>query len=195
MENSNSHQLELFTPTNDSKEIAGSSSNKKFLDFIWNYEKAILIIIGIVSTGIISFSLGVEKGKRLAGLKNNILLDLASAQSRTAVKPAEKQVIEQGDSVQPEQVQQLAVKKTGVIRQSLPQAGKPGYTIQLASYKTGNLAQKEAVKLEKKGLSPLVLRKGSYAVLCVGNFSKKESAQSLLSELKKRYNDCYIRKL
>ncbi|MFH1127974.1 MAG: SPOR domain-containing protein, partial [Candidatus Omnitrophota bacterium] len=69
------------------------------------------------------------------------------------------------------------------------------YTIQVASYQTKKGAQKEAEIIKKKGLSVSVLSKGAYSILCVGNFKDKQKAKLVLVELKKRYRDCFIRRL
>jgi len=170
MESQNNSQLELFSQTKNLSDLKARKAGNPFLAYIWNYEKTILTIIGLVTMSIISFSLGVEKGKRLSMAKFNSRLDIALTAPASIPKVTEK-------------VEEKVEEKA------------PGYTIQLASYKTKTHAQKETELLKKKGLSPLVLSKGSYAVLCVGNFSNRETAQSLLSELRKRYRDCYIRRL
>ncbi len=181
MRGKNNFQLELFSQSKNSGEIK-SRRNNAFLDLIWNYEKTILIIICLCFTGIASFALGVEKGKRLALLKNNSRLDVAlniETPKAVAVNQAAQQQPQQGIPEGP----------------GLKDYSKKAYTIQLASYRTRTYAQKEAKELKNKGLSPLVLSKGNYTVLCVGNFTNKEKAQPLLSELKKRYQGCYIRRL
>lgn len=165
MEKQNNSQLELFSGSGVSARINGHKADRKFLAYIHYYEKTILIIIGIVVTCIISFSLGVERGKNL---------------SISSSLP-----IEQG--------QQIKSREETVKEPETPE--KEDYIIQLASYKTRTYAEREAELLRKKGLAPLILNKGSYAVLYVGNFPSRKTAQSLLSELKKRYNDCYIRRL
>lgn len=196
MDRQNNSQLELFSKAADLGDSVKSVSNKPFLDFIWNYEKAILTIIGIIFISIISFSLGVEKGKKISALKNNSFFDIASGQLHQKNKLVEKQASSQIKTLdQKEQDELLVAKKAGITNGLSALTGKQGFTIQLASFKTKALAQKEAGALEKKGLSALVLTKGKYTILCVGNFTKKETAQSSLSELKKQYKDCYIRRL
>ena len=69
------------------------------------------------------------------------------------------------------------------------------YTIQLASYKKESSAKKEAEALKKKGFLPLVLNKGEYTIVCVGNFKYKNNASPLLPELRKRYQDCFVSRL
>jgi len=175
------HQLELFSEAKDSSGIKSRAANNLFLAYIWNYEKTILIIISIVITGIISFSLGVERGKKISLSNNNSRFDVALKIQHTTPKP-----------VYPVRTENTpdATKETKIIKEYIQV-----YTIQLASYKTKVFADKEAEALKKKGLLPLVLSKGGYMVLCVGNFDDKKSAQPLLSELKRRYQGCYIRRL
>lgn len=181
MESQSDIQLELFSQTKDYTDLKPQKVSNSFLAYIWNYEKTILLIISLIITGIVSFSLGVEKGKRLSLLKNS-RLDMA-----LKTEPSDKSMPKKQDQVS-------TIKKEEPVKEPEPLV-KQGYIIQLASYKTKTYAQKEVELLKKRGLSPLVLSKGSYAVLCVGNFSNKETAQSLLSELRKRYKDCYIRRL
>jgi len=169
MDNEAGLQLELFKQSNDSKGLNSRSQNNPFLRNIRNYEKTILIIITIVITGIVSFSLGVEKGKGLVML-NVAVNPKIQEQRRPAPKPEE------------------SVKKPALLE-------KGDYVIRLASYKVKTYAEKEAGLLKKKGLSPLVLSKGSYLVLCVGNITNTQTARSMLVELKKRYRDCYLTRL
>ena len=56
-------------------------------------------------------------------------------------------------------------------------------------------AQKEADSLKKRGFAPLILPKGTYTIVCIGNLSDQKTAKPLLSELKKRYQDCFMRRL
>lgn len=165
MEHKEHSQLELFCEIAKKKRAADiQNATKSFFNYMRSYEKAILVIIIAIVTSIVSFSLGVEKGKRLA-------------------------------SVNPVSVIAPKIEKP-VNTQPFPQdASNNNYTIQVASYKSRASAEKEAEALKKRGLSPLVLAKDKYIVVCVGEFFSKENAQSLLPKLKKRYQDCFIRRL
>lgn len=182
MEKQDNLQLELFSQSKESPEIKKRAFNHSFLTYIWNYEKTILVIITFVITGIVSFSLGVERGKKITALKSNARFDVASGVSTSTPKAPPKPIA-------PEENYKAVGKDNSqdLLKQS--------YTIQLASYKTKTYAQKEAERLKKRGLSTLFLAKGNYIVLCVGQFSDKETAQAMLSELKKQYQGCYIRRL
>lgn len=167
MERENNSQLDLFSPPARGGEFKASPGNP-VLARIWNYEKTILILLAILVTGIVAFSLGVEKGRR-AGIPQEI----TSAQAQAVVKKEEP----------PKQALAVIPAQRGV------------FTIQVASFKNKNSAQKEAEALKKKGFDASVLPRGSYLVLCVGNFPNKEAAQPLLLELNKRYGSCLIRRL
>lgn len=67
-EKQNYPQPELFTQCGDYKPPPPKNS---FFLRIRGYEKAILLIMGLFLAGIISFSIGVENGKRIALSKNN----------------------------------------------------------------------------------------------------------------------------
>jgi len=181
MEDQDNIQLELFSKTEEAGNLKPKKASNAFLVYIWNYEKTILVIISFIITGIVSFSLGVEKGKRLSILKNSRLDMALTTQPLDRLMPKGKNP-------------NSAITKENTVKEPQP-LEKQDYIIQLASYKTKTYAQKEVELLKKRGLSPLVLSKGSYAVLCVGNLSNRQTAQSLLSELRKRYKDCYIRRL
>ena len=64
-------QSELFSPTDNSGQYKPHFSRNSFFLRIRGYEKVMLLIMGLVLIIIISFSLGVERGKRVAGDKNN----------------------------------------------------------------------------------------------------------------------------
>lgn len=65
MERESNPQLELFSQANEAGASQAHSANP-LLRRIWNYEKTILIIIALLVTGIIGFSMGVERGKQAA---------------------------------------------------------------------------------------------------------------------------------
>lgn len=175
MEKQSNLQLELFKQSNDPSGLDMRTPTSSFLSLINNYERTILIIIAIAITGIVSFSLGVEKGKRL------VLRATSPGSSEAIITPRV-------------QVESGVIKSEEPIKQSIP-LEKRNYVIQLASYKVKTHAQKEAELLKKRGLFPLILSKGSYIVLCVGNISDKQAALTLLAELRKRYRDCYLTRL
>jgi hypothetical protein len=178
-------QLELFSKVEGSRRRRSSA----FFSRIWAYEKVILLVIGFLVCAAVAFSLGVEKGRHIAGIKGIPAVAKASPRP-VAVKPV---------AAKPATLRPLASRPatTQVIARQPVQAPpvSGAYTIQLASYKSRDLAQQEADALKKKGLTPVFVSKGEYVVLCVGNFVNKETAKSLLPALEKQYRDCFIRRI
>lgn len=173
MRKENSVQLEIFS--SDATQIKNQRQPKHFLNYIWNYEKIILSIIAFLIVGIISFSLGFEKGKK-------IVAKTPSVSSAVIEKVKTK-----------ESIQSLPVRQE--VSPTITQTEQKNYTIQVATYKSKTYAQKEAQILRNKGFQPLIFSKENYIQLCVGKFSNKEEARLSLIELKKRYADSFIRRL
>ena len=193
-------QLEIFTPSTSSE--ARKRSNH-FLEYLWGYEKTILLLIGFVAVGVLSFSLGVEKGKRTARL--GVIPDNYTGAANT--KPAQPTVQPiQRIEVQPAQVGvntalrpvAIAAKITSPAQPAKPLklSGQMGnFTIQVASYKSKKSADMQAQEFKKKGVTAMVLPKGTYLILCIGRFPSQDEARIALKELQKQYKDCYIRRL
>ena len=203
MEKERFSQLELFS--NEYGQTASKKSHNPILNFILNYEKAVLIIIGFIITVIISFSLGVEKERRISLLKFNARFDLAQVQPkvlpsqapRLTSAPAAKVNTQPAPITNTQPQAPLNIKEKGQLdlKKQETQEDLKKYTIQLASYQNQSHAQKEAKTLKQKGLSALIISKSGYAVLCVGKFSNKKAAQSSLADFRRRYRDCIVRRL
>ncbi|TBR16023.1 SPOR domain-containing protein [bacterium] len=171
-------QLELFssinTPLNRDPQMS-----RNFFSYLKRYEKIVLLTIGFIIFGIVSFCLGVEKGKGNIRQAYQYRAVASNPPQEAPVQPALR----------------VAPKQEVVIPVVLKASGGQKYTIQLVTFQSSRLAQKEVEALRKKGLKPLAIPKGSYVIVCVGSFSSKDTARSLLPDLKKRYQDCFIRRL
>ncbi|MBU0547849.1 MAG: SPOR domain-containing protein [Candidatus Omnitrophica bacterium] len=64
-------QSELFTQSQNSGQYKPRTYGNQFFTRIRGYEKILLLIMGLVLLSVISFSLGVEKGKRVVLTSNN----------------------------------------------------------------------------------------------------------------------------
>jgi len=184
MERESYGQLELFTQAKGSQGQKARAGNP-FLSYLRSYEKVIITAIVFLVSGIISFSLGVERGKKLAFLKMDSRFELAGKTSKPAVPAA------------PAQRSAPAAAPAGenIAAPEKPRDNLQNFTIQVVSCSSKANAQQEAERLKKKGFSPLVLTKGRFAIVCVGKFPSKATAETLLVELKRRYRDCFIRRL
>lgn len=196
MKNNSTSQLELFSETGN-----GSGKNfvscSSFLGYIRNHERVIILMFCFIITGLLSFSFGVEKGKQLI---HNVSYSPEAkpepaAEIKNTLSPPQKINNLDNSSIAPQtQIKEPQIKKVKLPAVNFKQ-GKENYTIQLASYKNKLQLEKEIAVLKHKGLAPIILKKGKYLVLCVGKFTAKEKAETLLTDLKTNYQGCYIRRL
>ncbi len=182
-------------------------------DLTLSVENTIVLAIVAIMVVVLFFSFGVERGKRIV---RSVLEDKTNGQTNAAalpvtperpdlkvfqeITPDQKKVTTQGPSpderlpggmeVVPESVS-LVVSKTQAKQH--PALGT--FTIQVASFKERENAQKEAKRLEKRGYPIFVLPKGNHSIVCVGKFAFKDEATEFFHKLKKSYNDCVIRRL
>ncbi len=185
-----SSQLELFSQEKpDSKPRMPSS----FLAYVKKFEKAILLIMSLVVVAVIAFSLGVEKGKRMASPESReASIDRAfrtatpAAQNPVDTQPAQQQTLEQNTTPAP--------APTNAVIQQQKKETQGRFIIQIGSFLSRTNANQEASVLKKRGFSPLIISKGRYNILCVGSYPTKEAAQASLNKLQKSYQGCFIRR-
>ncbi len=206
MEKRDNAQLDLFSPDSLGRQDVGKPENL-FFAYMRAYEKAVLVIIGLVITGLVCFMLGMERGRRVITAQYNARLIELARQQRSPVKqlpqraaagvlPFQREQSPPAVSV-PSAVPLSPVKQLPATQPATRE--QPGTrekcTIQLASFKSRAYAEKEADYLKRKGFSPALVKDGAYIVLCVGMFQDEEKAQPLLVEFRKRYSGCHIRRL
>ncbi|MCM8791943.1 MAG: SPOR domain-containing protein [Candidatus Omnitrophica bacterium] len=170
-------QLEMFS----SKENKTDTYLQTNHGFIKHYERAILTIIFILLASIISYCLGFNRGKKIALLNIN--------QTNTLIKTKEISTPSTLEDFKKEKIELPSTKE-----QFDNKNNKINYTIQVATYKTSDYAQKEANKLKKNGFDTMIISKDKYILLCVGKFLNRHEAEIVLAKLKKRYEDCFIRR-
>lgn len=189
-------QLELFSQKDAFQ--ARPRVKKPILSYIWAWEKTILLAIAFIIASIGSFSLGVEKGKKIALLKITPQIEQAqSIKTKPIIMPVktnQQQNQAAGSEINQKTTPQPVRQDNGIIGRQ-PIKPSEQYTIQIASFQGRKFADKEAEILKKKGLTPRISAKGGYSVIYVGSFPNKETAKSLLTKLKKRYKDCFLRRL
>jgi len=147
------------------------------------YEVLAVVLMGLLVLGAIVFALGVERGRSLSGTDVSAPVEAQAAAPAIPVEPPEPIV---AVPVEPVAVQQ-------VTEAPKPAAVKP-YTIQVASYKTKDMADKELARLKARGYTSEVIKKGAYYILCVGSFESKDAAKKTFAEMQKKYKGCIIRK-
>ncbi|MFH0877309.1 MAG: SPOR domain-containing protein [Candidatus Omnitrophota bacterium] len=160
---------------------------------VFSQQSIIVVLICVLLSLVATFTLGVEKGK-LVG-RNSILAQKtqetqalptpAAAPAAEAKKTAVASV--SGNEIQPTLDAAPASPKEEAI------AG--GYVIQVASVKSQPSAKRLVETLIQKGVPSFSKQSGNYIVVLAGNFAEREEAQTKLRELKKTYNDCFIKKI
>lgn len=170
---------------------------KKRHTIVFPIDTLILLSIVVILLFILSFSLGVERGRKIAYLSiekdkkffketESLAIDSSSSQI-TIIQPEKKnQVIEESENKQ-------EVKPP--IEETPKWQDTEKYLIQVATYVKEQTAQQEVEKLQGKGYQTLVSKKGKFVVIFVGEFKDKEEAKKSMELLKKSYKDCFIRRL
>lgn len=153
-----------------------------------SYEVLIIALIGAVLVVSVIFSLGVERGRGLTGSEVAMTEPVQPAVMPIAVEPVVPPVAENLKPIQP------ATSVNAPVKATAPAASAKPYTIQVASYKGRDLADKELARLKGMGYSGEVVKKGDYFILCVGSFADKDSAKQTFAAMQKRYKSCLIRK-
>ena len=208
-------QFELF-PGAAPAPVQKSGLSELFKDLTLSLEHIIVLAIVFIMMMVVTFSMGVEKGKKVVPKSPGAL----SQVKEVGTIPHPNRVL----TSQPQR-QQLPRNSAGnMVKEEIPVPGvRPGampneqinleknrqileiplekkklfeelYTIQVASFKSQKSADQEAKNLRSKGFDIFVLPKGEHLIVCVGKFQQKDVAQKFLSKLKNKYNDSLVRR-
>ncbi len=79
-----------------------------------------------------------------------------------------------------------------VIRKTVADASR--FTIQIASYKNEGLAKQLALGLKAKGGQSFLIKKGDFWLVCLGQFSSTESAESARQKVQSKFRDSSVRR-
>ena len=126
-------QLDLFSQSGK-PEAQISPERARFFSYIRSYERNILLIIGIAVTGIICFSIGVEKGKRWSASKVTTSLEASpDAQPKAVIARSVVPV----NALQAKQFQPLPILS---VNPALPQEAKSS-TVSCGSHRVVTIRQ------------------------------------------------------
>ncbi|PIQ89970.1 MAG: hypothetical protein COV72_00215 [Candidatus Omnitrophica bacterium CG11_big_fil_rev_8_21_14_0_20_42_13] len=182
-------QLELFSSTAKDNEPRRAHS-ASLLEKIIAYERAIILGICFIVVFIIAYAMGIERGRLIAGAGINQLEPgkAAAIQDEPEINVSQAAHVETAtrEAALEQNVETLADK-------NIPEDKK--YTVQVASFKSKDSAEKEKASLVKKGYQAYTLVKNKYIIVCVGRFEDREAAQSNQKQLRRIYGDCLIRTL
>jgi len=194
------NQLYLFGAQNDKKTFA-----RKYLTL--PLDTLIMAAVMIMLLLTIAFSLGVEKGRKITSINNvrpredrGMIIEsrldqmdntIPAAIPITAQTPMIAKKPAQTEAMTGLPQQPRAEQYTQTIPAAVTDSNK--YVIQVASFAKENIAQEEAKRLENKGYSAVVAKKGKFTVVFVGNFADKNKAQENMQTLRKQFKDCFVR--
>lgn len=195
-------QFELFPKSSkiDAEEWKPSRLTK---DLTLSLENIIVLCIIFVMVLVLFFSFGVERGKKIA------LLAPTGGDAAIVRTVKENTVKPTAQKIPQDEREERVVFPVNVpeeIREEREPAFKPPlerteeqeklFTIQVASFKLEKNAKMEADRLKGIGHNDtFVVPKGDYSIVCVGKFIQMNEAKQFSSKLKKRYNDCLVRRL
>lgn len=201
-------QFELFPG------VSQPSTEKTKTRFLLNeltlsWENLVVLTVFIVLSMVVSFSLGVEQGKKkFSAARDRRFAHRSVVERKRASNPPprehEPRILQESPEGIPVMAAQVPI--AGILETLTPDA--PGkekvaytekndriYTIQVASFRKEKYAQMEARELRKKGFEILVLPKGNHSIVCVGKFERRDDAQVFSRKLRGRYKDCLVRSL
>lgn len=154
----------------------------------------VMVSVVMVLLLVITFSLGVEKGRRIAypSLERIIAKEANVGQANNK---AEADNVDTTGVMLP-QPSEIESSPSGIFNQPVvDEEIQNRYLIQVASFMKEKIARQEAKTLEDDGYPVEIAKKGKFVVIFVGDFSDRQQAQKNMETLKKRYKDCFIRRL
>jgi cell division protein FtsN len=151
-------------------------------------ENMVLSTITVIMVVVAAFSLGVERGKRIARTEK-IKVDIESREAGAAdVAPKETIMPELLPKETPKEKEE-APKKAKVL---VKKKGK--YAIQVVSFKNEARAKKKIEEFKEDGFDAFIIPAENWFQICVGRYATTEEAKTDLNRLKADYKDCFIRK-
>ncbi len=167
-------QLYLFSHNKNNEK--GSNRPKVILPL----DTLILLSVITILLFTLSFSMGVEKGKKVILSEKETSKEIANPAQFKGTTTTKSEKIK---------------KNIKVIKQPKEKIKeKERYHVQVASFKKENSALREVKSLENKGYPVTIIKKGDYVVIYVGGFENEGEAKSNFIDLRKRYKDCIFKK-
>lgn len=166
---------------------------------ILSIDKIILLGAIIIILFMVSFSFGVEKGKKIALVSSNKTTAINKVSVVGEINAIEQQkTVEQQQTTLEEEPSQPSIVDI-IEKTTKSEIGENNniakYCIQVASFQKENSAKEEANILKTKGYPVTIAKKGNYIVVYVGTFDDEKEAKHKLQILKERYKDCILRRL
>jgi hypothetical protein len=174
-------QFELFPANSATLE---DINKPKFLlaNLTFSLESLVILAILGIMVSLFSFSLGVERGKRIAAQTLDERVSAAWNVPARAVAVAA-----------PVQASVVGAPRV-VTNHGFVLGLGTRFTLQAASYGNEEYARHDALLLKAKGFQSFLIKSGKYWLLCIGNFNNKEYASNFLRKLPDEYRSSQVRR-
>jgi|GEM_PF-522543 len=181
------------------KSQKGLAQNKIFI-FQFSFEKLVFMLIAFVLVVILTFCLGVERGKFVVGAPrvvvtvNEVNRQAVPVKQPVYIQQARPNTVVSAVTVRPALVKPAPVKPVPVTNVNNPVLHRGElYTIRTATYINKKSAADEASRLRQAGFPAYIKVSDKFYMICVGDYSDKRQADTALITLKKMYKDVYIK--
>lgn len=168
--------------------------------FTISYEAAALWGIVFIIILVITFAMGVNRGRLIYSQKQGVSSAIVSSLPSPAPTALTDTNRSQG-SVEQQKAKEPVFRPLAPVSTTspAPKAVKApsvleSYTIQLVTYTSPNTARQACEGLKQKGYSPFVIISGKYYQVCVGNYKSRADAEKDLPTLNKLYKGSLVRK-
>lgn len=155
-------------------------------------EHAVIMAIGIMVLMLISYSVGVEMGKRGGDTG-------AQTTSETPVIPqiAAEETFEEGfvDEERVTAIELCVSVDLSDEKEDVASTPDEEFSIQLASFKNPKSAEKEVKELIRNGFKGAYVKKGSWYQVYSSGYHTIDEAREAMDLLSSEYSDCFIRRL
>jgi hypothetical protein len=178
------YQQELFSEADNAKKVKKRIFKKHLFDknnvrFSLTYEQLGLFVILFIVLLSVVFTLGVERGKRI---------DFNVNLSNKAIDSKEYDHIKENILNEKKDIPDKEEQPKSVIPEEY-------FTIQVVTYKKDSLVKSELEYLKKRGYTSFVIESGKFKHICVGKFEDKKEYREIFRRLRKRYKDCFVKKI
>jgi len=196
-------QTELFdlpsprTLTEDPAVSKTSFLEKTFVTL--RLDQAIGLVLVLLVVYVVTFSWGVEKGKRISR-DSQVIRPVPMAVSSPEAAPVPVAAVVQSIplAANDKAVSKVVPMTVAELPKPVAQVARPAgkYTIQHVTYITRSAADREIEKLAKRGYSAFVIPSGKHLQVCIAAFQSHLEAIELLRKLRSENlvsDDAYVR--
>ena len=215
----NNYQQDFFGGESRGKKgkrpgLLNGYSKQRFLPYMKiPIEYTVMIAIGVLVLMIISYAIGVERGKKVSGVVTSSVSEKVAKSEIARKSEPDKIPVEVTEDAVGSKVEAISEVKIPETEEVDPYAGSRGdyvgappeevpeevmgsvYTIQLATFRSESAANDEVKKLKGKGIDSGSSKSGDWYQVYAQGYQTIGEARAAQKSLSEDYEDCYIRKV